>query len=496
MFSWSADGVCWTAWAPYKSYMLSARNIDNEMYLRVLIATTLGTVSLNHLETTCYTVCLYDENPFLQDFCGDELFNPYANLDCALQLQQQLADSVVCMLGIPVYYFRVKPDSTTADFTFKEYVMHNVESVKQLKLMIADGQMPSSKPQFSDIDFDWEVDWETELSKSQFAKAFGDTAFPKQRDFVYVPMMKRMWEVNSAYDEKNEGLMWQSTTWKLGLIKWNEKTNVSTADFDDVIDNLIVNTQDNVFKELTDAEQEKTTGTVQAMRPQHAANSLTPVFMSDAIRHSMTLDKIKIEANQLNQGSSKIAQDVYVFSPGGQVVYQKGYCGESGVLSFIIGGCYKDERKVILKSGYVEVETDGEKVWFNNLEAELAPGKPCMVICSWDRQTFVSQLVVYEYIIPQEVPPYKLRPEMCRFDFSSQPVVGAYNNDYTMNSCTMSPMVLSMDHWWVTNIKFFNTFMSTEQAVKECCKYTTRSGTCVINDLARQIDSGLGFAVK
>ena len=35
-------------------------------------------------------------------------------------------------------------------------------------------------------------------------------------------MMKRMWEVNSAYDEKNTGLMWRSTTWKLQLVKYND----------------------------------------------------------------------------------------------------------------------------------------------------------------------------------------------------------------------------------------------------------------------------------
>jgi hypothetical protein len=130
------------------------------------------------------------------------------------------------MFGIPIYYFRVVPQVDTADYTFKEYVMHNVESVKQLKLMIPDGQMPSSKPIFSEMDFDWEVDWDVELGKSQFANAFGDEVFPKQRDLIYIPMMKRMWEVNSAYDEKNEGLMWRSTTWKLALVKYNEKSNI------------------------------------------------------------------------------------------------------------------------------------------------------------------------------------------------------------------------------------------------------------------------------
>ena len=39
-----------------------------------------------------------------------------------------------------------------------------------VKIMIEDGQMPSSNPKLNDFDFDWEVDWDTEISKTQFAK--------------------------------------------------------------------------------------------------------------------------------------------------------------------------------------------------------------------------------------------------------------------------------------------------------------------------------------
>ena len=158
LFSWSNDVVCCTNWVNYKTYLKLAKNIESDFYLRILIVTSIGTVSINNMETKCYSVCLYNENPFLENLCNENLFNPYINLDCALQLQQQLADSIICMLGIPIYYFRVLPQQDTADYNFKEYVMHNVESVKQLKLMIQDGTMPSSKPQFTEMDFDWEVD--------------------------------------------------------------------------------------------------------------------------------------------------------------------------------------------------------------------------------------------------------------------------------------------------------------------------------------------------
>ena len=93
------------------------------------------------------------------------------------------------------------------DYTFKEYLLHNVVDMKHLKLVCQDGTMPSSKPQMTEFDFDWETDWEVEISKTAFAKAFGDKAFPKQRDIIWIPLMGRMWEVNSAYKEKNEAYM-------------------------------------------------------------------------------------------------------------------------------------------------------------------------------------------------------------------------------------------------------------------------------------------------
>ena len=508
LFSWSNDVVCWTNWVNYKTYLKLAKNIESDFYLRVLIVTSIGTVSINNMETKCYSVCLYNENPFLENLCNENLFNPYINLDCALQLQQQLADSIICMLGIPIYYFRVLPQQDTADYNFKEYVMHNVESVKQLKLMIQDGTMPSSKPQFTEMDFDWEVDWDVEVGKTEFATAFGDTAFPKQRDFIYVPMMNRMWEVNSAYDEKNEGLMWRSTTWKLGLIKWNEKTNVEQGDFEQIIDNLVVNTYDNVFAELEENEQIRTTATTQAELPKYTANTLDNVFVQDAVRKQMTKNLIRIEEKQFNHGSIIVAKNIYNFDKDAIITYQKGYCGEDGTLSFIIDTCgYKsDEYKPIISFGNISIQTNGEQVRFGDAYASLTKqvdGVQCnqyLVICKWNRKSFVQEICAYPYYFPQNVPIYKLRPEMYKFQLDVIEENGSceYNNDNITKKKNKKEqeVVVTGAPMKMTNIKLFNKYLPNEQAIKESLKYTTTCECCVFNDLARPLDSGNGYSVK
>ena len=180
MYAWSSDGCCFTNWATYDVYKSICPNMG-DFFLRILLFGSLDKVYVGGLLTTCYSLTFDTSNQFLINFCDNpNLFNPYVGLDCALLLQQQMADSVICMFGIPIYYFRVVPQKDTADYTFKEYVMHNVESIKQLKLMIPDGMMPSSKPQFSDMDFDWEVDWDVELGKNH---GFWRHGIPKEWRF-------------------------------------------------------------------------------------------------------------------------------------------------------------------------------------------------------------------------------------------------------------------------------------------------------------------------
>ena len=296
MFSWSADGACWSAWTTYDNYIKITPKIESDFYLRILINGGLSNIILGDCILKDYSISVDNSNVFLNEFCGDQnIFQPYNNLDCALQLQQQLSDSVVCMFGIPVYYFRCDPKPETADYTFKEYVLHNVTDVKQIKLMIKDGAMPSSNPKLTEFDFDWETDWETELSKTQFATAFGDNAIPKYGDFIYIPLMNRMWDVNAAYDEKNSGLLWRSTTWKLSLVKYNDSTAYDNNMFESIIDNFIPKTYENTFGELERIEQETTSQTPQVTAPMFAATNLFDIFMEDAIRQQYTKNDITIE---------------------------------------------------------------------------------------------------------------------------------------------------------------------------------------------------------
>lgn len=506
MYSWSNDGVCWTNWTNIDMYNKICSNLESDFYLRVLLLGGFDKILLNGCCNEKYNICLDSSMTFLQDFCGNEnLFQPYSNLDCALLLQTQLSDSIICMFGIPIYYFRVNPNLEATDYTFKEHFLHHVESVKQLKLMIPDGTMPSSNPKLTEFDFDWEVDWETELSKNQFATAFGDTAYPKEGDFLYIPLMKRMWQVNSAYDEKNEGLMWRSTTWKLALTKYTESTNIDSSQYNEIIDGWIQHYSD-VFGEVEKNEQERETGATPLTAPSFSATNLFDIFMEDSVRKQYTKQDVQIIDKTYNQKSIVIARNLYKFkNNNGCIVYQKPICGDCGTLMFIIEtpGIFKGNlERNILTFGNIQVGlkylTSEQlfEIQYNDLSCKLDPFKSYLVILNWNRSNYTTEMSIYNYIHPTNIPVYKIRPEMYSFDFENPicELVGEYNNDYHIKQsmeCKIHSFPIQM-----TNIKYYNISLNKEESIKESIKYTTKHESCVINDLARPINSGHGYTIK
>lgn len=504
-YSWSNDEVCWTVWTSYDQYLSVCKNIEDQFYLRILLFDSLDRISINSVYTKCYSICLYSGNPFLEVFCDDEnLFRPYQNLDCALQLQQQLADSVICMLGLPIYYFRTIPEDSTADYTFKEYVLHNVKEVKQLSLMIPDGTMPSSNPKFTALDFDWQTDWDVEIGKTQFATAFGDTAFPKTRDFIYIPSMKRMWSVNAAYDEKNEGLMWRSTTWKLSLIKFEDSTNItSDDDINKLIDNLNLKEYEEVFGKKEEIEQERQVGALPVTVPDHAATNLYDISMQDAVRQAYSLDEVSVINYQYNHHSNIVARTVYKFAKvDSKVTYQKGYCGDSGTLSFILQTQgQKNSNPTIIKMGPIEVgmnfvQEDKNfyyELIFNKMKVRIEQFNSYLVIIRWNKQTYNVSMEVYKYTHQSDVPVYKLRPEMYWFEEAGQSVVSSYNLDFSVSK--PENCYIQAYPCMITNIKLYNKDLG-DQTITESIKYTTQHESCVICDLARHFNSGHGYSIK
>ena len=348
-------------------------------------------------------------------------------------------------------------------------------------------------------------DSQLEISKSQFATAFGDTSIPMYGDFIYIPMMKRMWSVNAAYDEKNTGLMWRSTTWKLQLVKYSESTAYDENEFGQLIDSLIPKTYENTFGAIEKIEQERETQSPQVSTPMFAATNLYDIFMEDAIRKQFTKNDVAIIDKQYSHRSNVTARNMYRFkNENGCITYQKGICGENGTLMFILetpGSLANAIERDIIQFGNLRIALkylNGKLTLHCNsgIRAELETFKNYLCVIRWNRNNFTVSLDIYNYQHRTDIPIYKLRPEMYWFDFETPCYSYTANYDLDLVAESELPCQIHAYPVQLTNIKYYNVYLSDETIPVEAVKYTTNHESCVFNDVARQINSGHGYAVK
>jgi len=499
-YSYSVDGLCWTSYMNYDTYLCNTTELSSDYYLRIRLKGDICKITIDGTDTYDYKAQIEQDFNF-KSTVTDNTYNPYANLDAALTLQQELAENVSNIVGIPIYYFKLSPNVGSKDITFKEYALMDVESVKQLKLVIADGQMPSSRPEFADWGMDFQTDWETEITKESFATAFGVTAQPMEGDLIYIPLMKRMWMVNSAYEEKNGALMWQATTFKLMLVKYQEKGSVDLGDTESLVNSFVKNKYEDLFG--SDDEGNIDSGEQSLEAPKYAANNLYPIFESDATRKFMTCDSIEIESNDLYYRGTLISDSKYEFLRNdveSQIVYQKKICGSEITTSFIIypkNGFYDG---ILIELGNIKInihqEADICNLFINiNKEAsmQLNANNSYLCIFRYSKCMNTVNFEAHEYTYNKDIPMYKLSNIHYWFEMneSYSKYVGQYNIEYNIDK--NSDVKIHNFDGCITNFKLFDIY--EDQPMELLQMYPTHQHL-IINDTARKVIGKYGVSLK
>lgn len=522
-YSHSIDSVCWSCWTDYDTELSSIINIKTDFFIKFQVKGTVSSIYIKDNNTDSYIKTFNWSSQMLSGFnftgCTDSSSNPnqydpYANMECAIKLQQQLSETVACMFGIPVYYFKVSGVKDSADITFKEYALKSVTSVKQIKIVVKDGQMPSSKPEFSDFGLDWQSDWEVEVTKNMFGAAFGTTEQPTEGDLVYIPMMKRMWQVNEAYDEKNDSLMWISTTFKLALVKYQDEAMVDKAETEGLINDIVKNKYEDLF-----GDQEGIDSGVEATEPVEARpDNMTPVFESDATRRYVSVRETEIKnANQNNDlclyyKGTLIADSYYEFSDRSvvdinnpmRIEYQRKYCGDEISISFIINinsnliqtspksGTLISIGNVKLKYEVaVNEKTNVVSIYnINNKELKLNLNTDnwYLIVFRYSKSLNVSDISSYIYTYPNGIPQYKLRKFHYYFDVDNGNVIASkYNDEMSVES--KQPIYVYDFGGCITNIKVADVYIDD---ISELMMQYPTNQHLIVNDTARPIYGLLG----
>lgn len=492
-YSYSVDSICWSCYMSIDDVVESTLDNISDYFVRIKVAGEVSSVTIDDEETTDYTTSL--DSSFSLSSCdanSANQYNPYANIDYAVELQQSLSNSVACTIGIPIYYFKVNGVKGSADMTFKEYALKSVTAVKQIKLIIGDGQMPSSKPEFADLGLDWQTDWETEILKSMFATAFGNTAQPTEGDLIYIPMMKRMWMVNEAYDERNGSLMWQSTTWKVALVKYQSDMSLDLNEHDDFVDELVKNKYEDLFG--NDEALDSGTESVQIMtqRP----SNLYPVYKSDSTRKELTFDNIEFQSTSLYHKGTLIMDNCYKFKDvNSQITYQRGWCGDAISLSFIIRCNASEYNTTLIKIGNIHIDlTQTAK----NTTLSLNVSDKCNIILNNDKWYFVCirfskqlhtvDMTAAENKYPNNIPLYQLTNYHYYFDVDNATQVTAKWNE-EMQSESKHEVTVYGFNGNISNVKVMDIY--DDKLSELMMQYPTHQHL-LINDTARQIYGLLG----
>ena len=229
---------------------------------------TISIISVTYtLETedgqieSCPQFCVECTDPFAFDGCANievecdtNLFNPY-NLNKSVNVYKQLVGLTSDIFGHSVQYFRTEADARTQDVTLMEYSLFNVVDKKDLKILVPDNEFPEEAATFDIFGMEF-AEFEIHIVAEEFEKVFGKGKKPRSKDYMYIPLINRMYEVSSLSlaDEFNH----TSSYWRVKLVKYQDRSAVLKNEFEVATDTLFTGVEE-VFGEEQKAEQEKVT---------------------------------------------------------------------------------------------------------------------------------------------------------------------------------------------------------------------------------------------
>ena len=197
-------------------------------------------------------------NLIIEDCCGeDNTFKPYAWMNGANCLYDQLSEVTTKIFGHCVRYYRVEPDKESEDVILREHSIFNRNKVRDIQVLVPDNEFPPNDFQFDPYEGMGFEGFEIHITRREFETAFGAKARPRERDSIYFPINQRMYTVNSVAlaDEINA----MHTYYKIKLRKFEDsKSTISTPEIEQELEELVIGIDD-VFDEKTQEEVLKVT---------------------------------------------------------------------------------------------------------------------------------------------------------------------------------------------------------------------------------------------
>ena len=195
-------------------------------------------------------VCCSDEKCPALIFEREASFRPY-QVDSAIGIFKELSFHTNKIFGHEVVYFRTVPDSSSGDYIFKEWTLFKNVDRKCVKILVPTNKFPDNKPKFAEYGIDFELPFEVHIDNRYFQSVFGKGSEPRRRDFLYFPLINRMFEIQGSYLYRS--FMMSPVYWKVQLIKFNPNIDMLMKSEDrKYMDNIITSAEELFAEEVTE----------------------------------------------------------------------------------------------------------------------------------------------------------------------------------------------------------------------------------------------------
>ena len=165
-------------------------------------------------------------------------FKPY-DAGTAIGIAHELSLQTNKIFGHDVIYFKTEPDRDGGDFIFKEWTLFKTITRRCIKVMVPENKFPDNKPNFTEFGVDFEIPFEIHIDHIYFQMMFGRNTQPRKRDYLFFPLVNRMYEIQGSYLYR--GFMMEPMYWKIQLIKFQPNIDMyMKAENRTFLDNLIV----------------------------------------------------------------------------------------------------------------------------------------------------------------------------------------------------------------------------------------------------------------
>ena len=171
-------------------------------------------------------------------------FKPY-EIGTATGIAKELSLQTNKLFGHEVVYFKTEPDRDGADFIFKEWTLFKTTERKCIKIMVPENKFPDNKPNFTEFGVDFEVPFEIHVDHTYFQMMFGKGSQPRKRDYLFFPLINRMYEIQGSYLYR--GFMMEPIYWKIQLTKFHPNIDMLMKAGDRTFLDNIITTSEQLF---------------------------------------------------------------------------------------------------------------------------------------------------------------------------------------------------------------------------------------------------------